>query len=523
MKSPFGNILCTNRVPSDAECSSIHDLVQGWRKELSPVNEEVARLNSLLHAVTPHRDELQRCIDDHLALVSPVRRCPDDIIHEIFMAALPPRRNSSLDAREAPLLLCKICSSWRTIALSTPRLWASIHIVLPAPSRVPRLVAVVITWLNRSGTVPIDVSMACSPAADARCDILPLMSALVTLAPRWRHMNLPMVTYSYLASLSSKDVPLLQTMALKIQPESDDSPEDALELLATGTLRRLELPVYKPLLRSRALSWGTLLHLKLTMYRQLLPTHVSVLRILGQCPLLETCDVPVSGGHPSPQYEPLALPHLRRLSIANGRTPLDVFHFVGSLILPALSCFRCSDYIIAPKIFTSRSLFPSAPFLQDLWVNIRGMRTDVLLAALTELPTLLELHILQEPVNVVDGDPDSEFLAHLIPPQMLTAAICPLLHHLALENFNALADDTLLRFIQSRTAPVVEYVEVQRGNNFESVVSLSRFSCSFQRPRDRDILPELHDAIAAGLVLELQYRKNVEDAYSPLDGIDTDA
>ncbi|KAJ7656783.1 hypothetical protein DFH06DRAFT_1198564 [Mycena polygramma] len=490
MKSPFDNILCTNRVPSDAECSSIHDLVQGWRKELSPLNEEVARLDSLLHAATRQRDELQGCIDDHLALVSPVRRLPDDIIPEIFMAALPP-------------------PSWRNIALSTPRLWASIHIVLPAPSRVPRLVTVVTTWLHRSGTVPIDVSIAWSPAADTRCDILPLMSALVALAHRWRHMNFPMVTYGYLASLSSKDVPLLQTMALKIQPDSDDSPEDALELLATGTLRRLELPVYKSLLCSRALSWGTLLHLKITMYRQLLPTHVSVLRILGQCPLLETCDIPVSGGHPSPQYEPLALPHLRRLSIANGRTPLDVFHFVGSLILPALSCFRCSDYIIAPKIFTSRSLFPSAPFLQDLWVNIRGMSTDVLLAALTELPTLLELHILQEPVNAVDGNPDSEFLTYLIPPQTLTTAICPLLHHLALENFNALADDTLLRFIQSRTAP--------------TVVPVSRFSCSFQRPRDRDILPELHDAIAAGLVLELQYRKKVEDAHIPLDGIETDA
>ncbi|KAJ7658866.1 hypothetical protein DFH06DRAFT_1327418 [Mycena polygramma] len=301
------------------------------------------------------------------------------------------------------------------------------------------------------------------------------MSALLALASRWRHMNFPMTTF-------------------EMQPDSDDPPEEALEFLATDAL----------------VGDIAVRHLKITLYRQLLPTHAAVLQILRHCLLLETCDVPVSGGHnPSPTHEPLTLPYLRRLSIANGRTPVEFPHFVGSLIVPALSYFHCSDDIIPSKIPASRSLFPSAALLRCLSVNIRGMSTEVLLAGLAELPTIQELHLLQEPVIVVDGDPDSKFLTHLIPLGTLTTIKCPLVQHLALENFNALTvtDDTLLQFIQSRTKPSLQRVEVKRVNNLDTVVRLSRLSCSFQRLQERNILPVLHDAIAAGLDLELQYEK----------------
>ncbi|KAJ7677722.1 hypothetical protein DFH06DRAFT_1465627 [Mycena polygramma] len=514
MQSPFENILHTNHAPSDAERDNIHDLVNGWRKKLSHFNAEIAGLQSLIDVATRQRDELRQCIDAHLALVSPARRLPDDIIREIFMVAVPPGRNSSLSANEAPLMLCHICSSWRGIGFSTPRLWASVHIVIPAPFRVPRLIDMATTWLQRSGVVPIDVSIAYSLEADPHCGISLLMSALVVLAPRWRHMNFVMANYDYLASISSNNVPLLQTMTFEVKPDSNDIPQEALELLATESLRRVELPANRSLFSSKSLSWGTLRHLKITMYRQLVPHHAEVLRILRQCPLLETCELPVTGR--LSQHEPLSLPYLRRLSVANARTPPDAPHFIGSLILPALSTFHCSDRISPGKIIPSRSLFPSAAFLQCLWVNIRYMSTAVLLAALAEFPTLQELHILQEPVRDADAGPDSDFLAHLIPSETHIAVVCPLLQHLALENFSAVSNETLVQFIQSRTVSLPGYVQAKHCGHFETVVPLSRFSCSFRRLLDRDIVPELQDAIAAGLVLELEYLPNL---YSPLEGI----
>ncbi|KAF9484317.1 hypothetical protein BDN70DRAFT_872825 [Pholiota conissans] len=56
---------------------------------------------------------------------------PAEILSEIFSLCLP---NSRLDynevqpdPRSAPILLCHVSSSWRSIALSTPRLWSHLH------------------------------------------------------------------------------------------------------------------------------------------------------------------------------------------------------------------------------------------------------------------------------------------------------------------------------------------------------------------------------------------------------------
>ncbi|KAJ7840391.1 hypothetical protein B0H14DRAFT_2241542, partial [Mycena olivaceomarginata] len=65
---------------------------------------------------------------------SPARTLPDDVVREIFLASLP-SENPTLCGLQAPLLLCHISHQWRMLALSTPRLWTSIHIVAPWISR----------------------------------------------------------------------------------------------------------------------------------------------------------------------------------------------------------------------------------------------------------------------------------------------------------------------------------------------------------------------------------------------------
>ncbi|KAJ7214717.1 hypothetical protein B0H12DRAFT_971980, partial [Mycena haematopus] len=123
MDSPFQDILHTNAVPTDAECDRIRDFLQGPRKELVDLSNKITQLQSLLHEATHRRDELQESISAHLALLSPFRRLPDDIIREIFIATHPSTRNPSFSSDEPPLVLCRTCKSWRNIALTTPRLW----------------------------------------------------------------------------------------------------------------------------------------------------------------------------------------------------------------------------------------------------------------------------------------------------------------------------------------------------------------------------------------------------------------
>ncbi|KAJ7337593.1 hypothetical protein DFH08DRAFT_256372 [Mycena albidolilacea] len=46
--------------------------------------------------------------------------CKDNVLDDRYKA---PTKHSILDVRRAPLLLCHVCSQWRTVAQGTPRLW----------------------------------------------------------------------------------------------------------------------------------------------------------------------------------------------------------------------------------------------------------------------------------------------------------------------------------------------------------------------------------------------------------------
>ncbi|KAJ6619994.1 hypothetical protein B0H10DRAFT_1739000, partial [Mycena sp. CBHHK59/15] len=131
MDSPFKDRLYTNSVPSDADCQAIRTLLVGPRKAAADLMEEITRVHAMLEKLTQKYDQLNEFIDAHLALVSPVRRLPDDVVQEIFAASLPSNQNTTMSGAESPLLLCHICRAWRTIALATPRLWTSLHIVAP--------------------------------------------------------------------------------------------------------------------------------------------------------------------------------------------------------------------------------------------------------------------------------------------------------------------------------------------------------------------------------------------------------
>ncbi|KAJ7328970.1 hypothetical protein DFH08DRAFT_654486, partial [Mycena albidolilacea] len=59
----------------------------------------------------------------------PVARLSLEISSEIFVQTLAPFPEPG--ALHAPMLLRNICNAWSDIALSTPELWAAIHINFP--------------------------------------------------------------------------------------------------------------------------------------------------------------------------------------------------------------------------------------------------------------------------------------------------------------------------------------------------------------------------------------------------------
>ncbi|KAJ6578969.1 hypothetical protein B0H10DRAFT_1836130, partial [Mycena sp. CBHHK59/15] len=116
------------------------------RKEADELTQEIGRIQAMLDNLTQKRDHLVNLIDAHLALVSPVRRLPDDVVWEIFAASLP-SEYAVMDGAESPLLLWKICRLWRHLALSTPRLWASLHVAAPPNDEMEKIYDAVKFWI----------------------------------------------------------------------------------------------------------------------------------------------------------------------------------------------------------------------------------------------------------------------------------------------------------------------------------------------------------------------------------------
>ncbi|KAJ6557220.1 hypothetical protein DFH09DRAFT_540422 [Mycena vulgaris] len=163
LESPFSDFLERNpcRLPSLQETRTINELVAQNKSHLALLNSRVPRKKSGKRMPPALRAEInltRRFIKFHQALVAPWQRLPDEILSEIFAFTLPSFPDHTkmgldwIDGRRGTLLLCRICRSWRQIALSTPSLWTilSIHLDLSHSSFewIP-------LWLERSRSLPI--------------------------------------------------------------------------------------------------------------------------------------------------------------------------------------------------------------------------------------------------------------------------------------------------------------------------------------------------------------------------------
>ncbi|KAJ7058326.1 hypothetical protein C8F01DRAFT_990780 [Mycena amicta] len=132
--SPFHAILHTNTVPSDPDCAQIRAFLKEPQQEAMELENTATSLRKQLEVTEQRLEEVKLLISAREALISPMRRVPVDVLRTIFLHTLPTARTTAMSPIEGPLLLCEVCKDWCDIALSTPRLWASIHVVVTCSS-----------------------------------------------------------------------------------------------------------------------------------------------------------------------------------------------------------------------------------------------------------------------------------------------------------------------------------------------------------------------------------------------------
>ncbi|KAJ7879524.1 hypothetical protein B0H14DRAFT_3858388 [Mycena olivaceomarginata] len=223
MSSPFASRLGTNYSAQDKEIDEIKALLVEPSQKLKRLNDEIDVMRKALDKLVEERDILSTYVDAHRALISPVRRLHLDILEAIFIACLPTHRNCVMSAQEAPVILGRICSSWRAISLKNAA----------TLSKVEQRLQVTDAWLRRSKSCPLSISLESSYdhgmgppfTHPATPNAEPFLDILIPFASRWQTISLAisLLAVQTLLRLTENEVPLLKSLMIS---ERRDNPQD---------------------------------------------------------------------------------------------------------------------------------------------------------------------------------------------------------------------------------------------------------------------------------------------------------
>ncbi|KIK69479.1 hypothetical protein GYMLUDRAFT_152207, partial [Collybiopsis luxurians FD-317 M1] len=113
--------------PGKIETSSILSIVAEAERDLLAYDKEIQRLEDTTRQLTSLRARLTRFRDEHRSLLSPIRKLPAEVLGEIFSFACLESgyalKLTRFFTKAVTMSLSQVCSAWRSIAVSSPRLW----------------------------------------------------------------------------------------------------------------------------------------------------------------------------------------------------------------------------------------------------------------------------------------------------------------------------------------------------------------------------------------------------------------
>ncbi|KAK7055851.1 F-box domain-containing protein [Favolaschia claudopus] len=320
----------------EADRKQIAD-VDAQQEDLRPGPGSEDRLAEL----RSHRAAAQARID---AYKYPVLTLPTEITSEIFLQFLPAYPLCpNTTGLHSPTLLTHVCSQWRNIALSTPKLWRAIDLL--SQEECEGIDHIRDAWLSRSGCCPLSLDILVDEYGESS------LPALIAHRTRIEYLTITGPTSDAIPHLSIFDssMPLLRHLELTLW-----------EPLTQITLEKA------PLLRSVFLSQNACANVRLpwqhlTSLRLYWCFPEEILAILPQTPNLETCNLCVYIRDPHitlPQFSLLRLDTLILDTELDPRSPLDD-RIIRSLITPALRHLEISERSLGDNPLDTLSSFLS--------------------------------------------------------------------------------------------------------------------------------------------------------------------
>ncbi len=318
------HLLTTNQAPTNDERGRLKETLADYDEKLDEITQKILVLEEQLRSLNEEHTALLEASAPIRRALSPFRQLPEDVVRAIFVACLETRRNPTMANTEAPVLLTQVSRATRMIALTTPELWAAIHIaiIVSVPLEVIDVANSVMSaraegvseWLlRRSGNLPLYISVSENRKWESvelfNCEMSDtLINVLISCRSRWKNVQLSCrsTIASRVSSLSPFHVPLLQSLTISTLTGLGDE----VDIWRDNSI--LKAPMLKRFchMDSRAtyfypLNWRNLTHLGCTHMHS---DHTDVLAyVLRQATCLIRLDLSIQASDP-PASDPILLP-----------------------------------------------------------------------------------------------------------------------------------------------------------------------------------------------------------------------
>ncbi|KAJ6619289.1 hypothetical protein B0H10DRAFT_1913079 [Mycena sp. CBHHK59/15] len=357
----FTDRLGANYVPSDSERRELRDFCARGKQKLEILTRKLETAEIIHGQLMDAVAAIHETLDPFAALSSPMRAMPPEVLQEIFMACLPTEHFAIMHVSECPLLLGRVCSTWRTISLATAALWASMHLVVPYPENTfetAETSAVAIEkrseamqiWLQRSGNCPLSISLFVPYRHPVFTQSF--VMALLPLSRRWKALKLLQIQPEQLSvfhDLTPDDVPLLETLEVLDTMSNMFEARDVLKFFSIPpNLRNVTLNYFEGNLVLPSCSWQLITTLSLQAQIGFFGLDVTgVMDLVAECRCLQKCrlafpesvvmDLNVSISSSTPRL--VTLPQLHTLYIQGelaSTTSFNLTAILARFVLPGL-------------------------------------------------------------------------------------------------------------------------------------------------------------------------------------------
>ncbi|KAJ7625669.1 hypothetical protein FB45DRAFT_1005025 [Roridomyces roridus] len=182
-----------NEPPESAEKSFIQAVASQTVARLARLDDEISRLKNQLGRLEAEQAELSDYQRHNVAILSPLRRVPPEILAEMFSWTLP---TSDMDGTVADLglsqwVVSRVSSRWRATALATPLLWSTIFVCFG--KAYPPSLDMVKAQMDRSRSLNLKIHFFGSEEGDSASQI-EIFLFLSQQSDRWEYLTMQLTS-----------------------------------------------------------------------------------------------------------------------------------------------------------------------------------------------------------------------------------------------------------------------------------------------------------------------------------------